>query len=744
MSISAQSKSFKVVNEHEDASRRSALKIGLMSGSGLSLAFMFGPDFLTKAGHAAEEGKFAPNAFLEIGTDGRILIYNHSPEVGQGVITALPMIVAEELDANWGDVDVEQSVISAEIYGRQVAGGSYAVPSSWDQLRQAGAAGRSMLVTAAAEQWGVSAGECSTQDSAVTHNPSGRTLSYGELAMRAAKVPIPDPESLTLKAREDYKILGTRVGGVENDKIVSGQLLYGSDIVIPDMVYATYTRCPAFGGRVVSANLDQVRSMDGVLDAFVLEGTGNAQEVMPGVAVVANSTWAAMKGQGALDVVWDESMASKDSWSGSVARAEALAGAKGDQVLFDKGDADTVIADAPVKIVDALYTYPFIAHVNMEPQHSTAWHRGDEIEVWAPTQTPQRAVSSVAEVWGLPEDKVKLHQIRGGGGFGRRLYNNFVCEAVAISEKVGAPVKLQWTREDDIRHEFYRPGGFHYMSGAVDENGKLAALRDHFVTFSEDGENAIGLASLTETEFPAPLIDNVKFTQSLLPWSIPTGALRAPRSNVHGFVFQSFLHELAEAAGRDYVEFLLEVAGESRWLDPGNIRTLHTGRTADVIKLAADKAGWGKPLPDGHALGLGFYFSHAAHIAEVAEVSMEVDNTVRVHRVTVAADVGPIINMSGAENMMEGSVIDGISTMFGQQLTIENGRIQEGNFDQYPLLKMAEAPEVDVHFIQSEFRPTGLGEPGLPPLLPAVANAIFAATGQRVRSVPLKLEGFAV
>ena len=315
---------------------------------------------------------------------------------------------------------------------------------------------------------------------------------------------------------------------------------------------------------------------------------------------------------------------------------------------------------------------------------------------------------------------------------------------MAISERVGAPVKLQWTREDDIRHEFYRPGGFHYMSGAVDENGKLAALRDHFVTFTEDGEKAIGLASLTESEFPAPLIDNVKFTQSLLPWSIPSGALRAPRSNVHGFVLQSFLHELAEAAGRDYVEFLLEIAGDSRWLDPGNIRTLHTGRTADVIKLAAEKSGWGKDLPAGHGLGLGFYFSHAAHIAEVAEVSMEADNAVRVHKVTVAADVGPIINMSGAENMMEGSVIDGISTMFGQQLTIEDGRILEGNFDQYPLLKIAEAPEVETHFIQSEFSPTGLGEPGLPPLLPAVANAIFAASGQRVRSVPLKLEGLAV
>lgn len=744
MSIATDQITTEIMETRFQTSRRGALQIATATGSGLALAFAVDFGGLGSKARAATDGAFVPNAFIEIEPDGSILIYNHSPEVGQGVITALPMIVAEELDARWDDVNVEQSIISAEIYGRQVAGGSFAVPSSWTPLRQAGAVARSMLVSAAAEQWGVSVDECSTQDSAVTHDPTGRTLSYGELATAASKLPVPDPDSLTLKERDEYRLLGKWVTGVETDEIVSGQPLFGSDVVVPDMVYATYTRCPAFGGKVVSANLDEVRAIDGVLDAFILEGTGNAQEVMPGVAVVATSTWAAMKGKGALDISWDESGASTDSWSAAVARAESLGGGDGDQVLFEKGDADAVINDAPVKIVDALYTYPFIAHVNMEPQNSTAWHRGDEVEVWAPTQTPQRAVSSVASVWGLPEDKVTVHQIRGGGGFGRRLYNNFVCEAVAISEKVGAPVKLQWTREDDTRHEFYRPGGFHYLSGAVDENGKLAALRDHFVTFSEDGEKALGLASLTESEFPAPLIDNVKFTQSLINWSIPTGALRAPRSNVHGFVFQSFLHELAEAAGRDYVEFLLEIAGEPRWLDPGNIRTLHTRRTADVIKLAAEKAGWGQPLPDGHAHGLGFYFSHAAHVAEVAEVSLEADSTVRVHKVTVAADVGPIVNMSGAKNQMEGSVIDGIGTMFYQGLTIENGAIEEGNFDQYPMLKMAEAPEVDVHFIQSEFDPTGLGEPGLPPVLPAVANAIYAASGQRVRTLPLKLEGMAV
>lgn len=725
-------------------SRRTILKTSVLSGSGLALAFSIGSLPLAGRSEAATEGNAVFNAYVEINPEGRVLIYNSSPEVGQGVLTALPMIVAEELDANWDDVDVKQSAISAEIYGRQVAGGSFAVPGLWDQLRQAGAVARHMLVAAAADTWDVDPSECATQDSIVTHTPTGRTLTYAELAEQAATMPVPDPESLTLKGRSEYRLLGSWVGGVENDAIVSGEPVFGSDIVLPDMVYATYTRSPAFGGVVQSANLDEVRAMDGVLDAFVLDAAGGATEIVSGVAIVATSTWAALKAKDALSVEWDETNASKDSWSAAVARAQELTGTKGDQVLFEKGDTDKAINNASVKVVDVLYTYPFIAHANMEPQNCTAWHRGDEIEVWAPTQTPQRAVAAVSDIFGVEQSQVNLHQLRGGGGFGRRLYNNFVCEAVAISERVGAPVKLQWTREDDLRHEFYRPGGFHHMSGAVDDNGKLVALKDHFVTFSEDGENAIRLASLTADEFPAPLIDNVEFTQSLVDWSIPSGALRAPRSNVHGFVFQSFLHELAEAAGRDYVEFLLEICGEPRWLDPGNIRTLHTGRTADVIKLAAEKAGWGKPLPEGHAHGLGFYFSHAAHVAEVAEVSMESEDKVRVHKVTVAADVGPIVNMSGAKNQCEGSVIDGISAMFTQHLTIEDGRIYEGNFDTYPLLKMAEAPEVDVHFIQSEFGPTGLGEPALPPALPAVANAIYAASGRRVRSLPLRLEGLAV
>jgi len=723
-------------------SRRSVLKMTGAASGGLVLGIVIGGSGGSQSAQAATgDATFEPNAYLEVNPNGRVRIYSRSPEIGQGIKTALPMIVAEELDAAWADVDVEQSEINAELYGRQFAGGSLAIPTGWDDMRQAGATARAMLVSAAAEQWGVEPSACSTADTHVIHPDGEARLSYASLTVPASKLPVPDVESIPLKKREDYKLLGTFVTGVDNEKLVSGQPLFGSDQVVPDMVYASYTKCPAFGGRVASANLDHIRSFNGVLDAFILEGTGVAGEIMPGVAIVGNSTWATLKAKAALEIEWDETNASKDSWTDALSQARALAGTKGPETKIAKGDVDAAMAEATTTI-EAFYSHAFVSHAPMEPQNCTAWHRGAEIEIWAPSQTPQSGLAAVEKIFDIPADKITVHQIRVGGGFGRRLYNDFMCEAVAISERVGAPVKLQWTREDDTRHDHYRAGGFHHLSGAVDAAGKLTALRDHNVTFTTNGEKTVSGGNLRDSEFPVPLIENAELTQTMLPWKIPCGAWRAPGSNVFGFVFQSFLHELAVAGGRDHVEFLLELLGEPRWLDPGNTRTLHTGRTADVINLAAEKAGWGTTLPDGHHLGLGFYFSHGGHIAEVAEVSVEAGNALKIHKVTVAADVGPIVNMSGAKNQCEGSVIDGISTMMGQQLSIENGRVKEVNFDHYPLLKMADAPHVDVHFIQSEFRPTGLGEPALPPVAAAVCNAIYAATGQRIRSLPLSLEGF--
>lgn len=726
-----------------ELNRRTALKVSFVSGAGLTFALSLGSARGEESGLITDHEAFVPNAFLQISPSGRILIYNKCPEIGQGIKTAFPMIVAEELDAAWEDVHVEQAVINTEVYGHQRAAASYGILSSWDQLRRAGAVARSMLVNAAAGEWAVDASECSTQDSEVFHTSSGRSLRYGDLAVRAAQLPVPDEMSVTLKSEEDYRLIGQWVGGIENQQIVSGQPLYVSDIEIPDAVYATYERCPAFGGRVVSANLGQIRDLEGVIDAFIVEGTGQPAEIMPGIAIVATSTWSAIKAKKALNVVWDESDASKDSWVETVNRSKTLENSTGEDLILQKGDFDTSTSRAAFTL-EARYSYPFITHAPMEPQSCLAWHRGDSVQIWSSTQTPDTAVDAVARIFSLSPDQVKLNQVRAGGAFGRRLYNNVVCEAVAISKRIGAPVKLQWTREDDTRNGFYRPGGFHDITGAVDENGKLIALRDHFITFSHTGDETVRVGDMSPDEFPASLIENVEFTRTMLPWKIPTGALRAPKSNAFAFVFQSFIHELADAAGRDHVEFLLELLGESRWLESGNVFALHTGRAANVIRVAAERAGWRKPLPEGRALGLGFYFSHASYFAEVAEVSVSDSNSVKVHKVTVVGDAGTIVNTSGAKSQCEGSVIDGISAMFGQQITFADGRVQEGNFDHYPLIRMADAPDVDVHFLKSGMPPSGLGEPALPPVIPAVCNAIFAASGRRVRALPLRREGFEV
>lgn len=720
--------------------RRSFLKVTGLAGAGLVLAFHV--DERTVA-HAANGGVWAPNAFVSIAPDGTITILAKAPEIGQGVKTSLPMIVAEELDADWSKVNVVQAPINPTLYGRQVAGGSRSIPTSWDQLRRAGAAARSMLVAAAAAEWGVPAAQIATSKSTLSHQASGKSGSYGEFAIKAAALPVPDAATVTLKDRKNFTLLGSRISGVDNRKIVTGAPLFGIDQVVPNMHYAAFEKCPAVGGKVKSANLDEIKKLPGVTHAFIIEGTGRPTEVMPGVAIIATSTWAALSAKRRLEIEWDETAASKDSWSQSVAKAQALAKqSQGATTMKIIGDFDKAVVGA--KTVEAFYSYPFIAHAPLEPQNTTAIWRGDAVEIWSPTQTPEAGLGVVAGVLGISPEKVTLHQTRVGGGFGRRLMNDYMCEAAQIAKQAGVPIKLQWSREDDMRHDFYRPGGFHALKGAVDDHGTVIALADHFITFSADGQKPATSADMAADEFPALLVPNVKYSQSLLPWQVPTGPWRAPRSNAIAFAIQSFLHELSVAAQRDHLQFLLDLMGEPRHLPPQNELALNTGRAAGVIRLAAEKAGWGKSLPQGRGLGLAFHFSHAGHIAEVAEVSVDANRKLTVHKITVASDIGPIVNMSGAEAQIVGSVIDGFSTALGLELSIEKGRIQETNFDRYPLLRLANAPPVEAHFIQSDFAPTGAGEPALPPLAPAICNAIFAATGHRIRTLPLQREGFSV
>ncbi len=747
--------------------RRRFIKVSGFVGGGLVLGLSLGAQRASaqRDGHGAHtegDARFAPNAYVQIRPDGTVVLYAKNPDVGQGVKTALPMIVAEELDADWSRVRVEQAPISMELYGPQFAGGSLSVPMNYETLRRAGAVARTMLVAAAAERLGVPADELATDAGFVVHAASGRRIGYGELAEAAAALPVPDAASVKLKDRKDFKLLGKRITGVDNLKIVTGQPMFGIDQRVPGMRYATFTKAPAIGARAAAANLDHVKSLPGIEDAFLVEPRGNPIEfnpssdaVLSGVAIIADSTWAALKAKRELEVEWDESGASQESWSDAVAEAQRLARGAAQATLRDTGDVDAAFARAD-RTVEAFYTYPYLAHADLEPQNCTVWCKPDgSAEIWAPTQTPQAAVEAVAAYLGVPQSAVTLHQLRGGGGFGRRLANDSVVEAAAISKRAGAPVKVQWTREDDFAFDFYRPGGFHAFKAAV-AGGRLTAWQDHFITFTHGGSMPAASANLSPDEFPAAKVPNARILQSLLPSRIPTGPWRAPGSNAIAFAIQCFLHECAVAAERDHVEFLLEVLamtpppGEASGAGGGSGPAgmgrpgLNPERAAGVIRLAAEKAGWGRALPSGRGLGLAFHFSHGGHFAEVAEVSVDASRKITVHKVWVAGDIGPIVNLSGAENQVQGSVIDGFSTAMALEITFDKGRAEQRNFDRYPLLRMSHAPEVEVHFVDSDYPPTGVGEPALPPAAPAICNAIHAATGHRVRTLPLTREGFKV
>jgi isoquinoline 1-oxidoreductase beta subunit len=734
--------------------RRSFLKLASLAGGGLVLAFQLD----TRAARAEEGG--APvaleeggestvlNAFVQVAPDNTVTVYSKGPEIGQGIKTAFGLIIAEELDADWNTVKVEQAPINPKVYGYQGAGGSTSIPRAWDQLRQAGATARAMLITAAAKQWNVPVTECSAAASVVTHATSGRKLTYGALAKAACAQPVPDAAKVPLKTRADYKLLGKRYTGVDNSKLVTGQPLFGIDVQVPGMLYANYVKCPAVGGKVKSANLDEIKKMPGVVDAFVLEGTGTPAEVMPGVAIIAKTTWDTFRAKGALKVQWDESTASKDSLTQAAAKAKEL-GAQLPAPETNVGDVDAAFSSA-AKVVEASYDYAMVSHQQLEPQNTTAWWHDGTMEVWAPSQMADRGLKMVAKMLNLPEDKVIVHQTRAGGGFGRRLANDYMCEAAAIAMKVNAPVKLQWKREDDFAHDMYRAGGYHFLKGAVDKSGNLSAVQNHLVSFSGDGSRPVSGGGRSNNSFPTDMAPNVRYAVSLMPLQIPCGPWRAPTDNVQMFVAGCFLHELSVAAECDYVKFLLDwfarplapAVAQAQAPDPS--RTFNPNRAAGVLKLAAEKSGWGKKLPPGSGLGIAFGCSYGGHVAEAVELSVDAKKHVTVHKVTVVADIGPIINLSGAENQAQGGAIDGLSTAMGLEIGVEQGRIQQANFGEYPILRIRSAPPVEVHFIQSDFRPAGLGEPCVPPLAAALGNAIFAATGERVRTMPFKHAGYTI
>ncbi|MYG11802.1 MAG: xanthine dehydrogenase family protein molybdopterin-binding subunit, partial [Gammaproteobacteria bacterium] len=512
------------------------------------------------------------------------------------------------------------------------------------------------------------------------------------------------------------------------------------------------------GGTAVRFNQSEIKGLPGVTDAFILgpnEAVGETDvwflsgvsALRGGVAIVGDDTWSVFDARRKLKVEWDESSASTDDWSAMVAWAERTAEEGGGRVIADHEGVDAAFADGGNQTIEAFYQFPYVAHVCMEPMNCTADYRKgrngkpDSLEVWLGSQFPARVIEIAGRLFGMQPEQVQVHPLRMGGGFGRRALHDFATEAMAISYRAGVPVKLTWTRTDDIHNDHFRAGGFENMKGAVGPDGKLAAWEQHYIGFSQNGRPVMG-SGLRGNEFPAVAFPNARIKLSTKEIATPCGPWRAPGSNTNAFVEQSFIHELAVLAGRDHLEFLLELMGEPRWIKEGDIRALNTGRAIDVIKLAAEKAQWGRPMPDGSGLGLSFYFCHAAHVAEVAEVRVTADRKISVEKVWVAVDVGPIINLSGALSQVQGSVVDGLSTMALQQITMQGGVIQQDNFDEYQVMRIAPTPEIDVHFIESDNPSTGLGEPALPPLAPAVANAIFAATGERVRSMPLSELGY--
>jgi isoquinoline 1-oxidoreductase subunit beta len=696
-------------------SRRDFLKITSLSAGGLMLGFNW---FTNDAKAAAVVTKIAAagdigfNSYLSISTDGLITLFSPNPELGQNIMTSFPMVVAEELDADWTKVKVVQAALDTSRFDRQVTGGSGAVPHSWKLLRTAGATARYMLVAAAAKKWNVDATECSTENSFVIHKATGKKLGYGELAQEACNIAV--PEDVKLKDRKDFKLIGTAVKNVENSKIHTGKPLFGLDFYREGMLHAMIQRPKAFGLKVKSVDAADAKTMPGIIDVVTF---GN------NVAIVGKSTWEIMKARKKVKIEYE-----KDGNLESTADHDKLFKSLLDDgtptVQRKDGDVDAAFKGA-AKIIKSDYQCPFLPHSPMEPMNFFAHVRPDGIELVGPTQTPANARATVSKLLNVPEEKITLQITRLGGGFGRRLKTDYVTEAAELSSIIKAPVKVTWMKEDDMTGGSYRPAVRYRFEAALDAKNNLIGYKLRGV-----GINAGNCTR--QDNFPSGAVDNLLIESIEHVSPITTGAWRAPITNFLAFAEQSFLDEVAFAMKKDPVQFRLDLLDRAKSNPVGDIK-YDIDRMVGVIKLAAEKANWGKKKDVSQ--GFSVYFSHRSYVAQVCEVKME-SGKPAVKKIFAASDCGEVINLSGARQQVMGGIVDGYGhAMFGK-LSFTDGETDQKNYNSYRLIRMREIPEIEPHFVDNGIDPTGLGEPALPPTGGAVANAIFKATGARIKNQP--------
>lgn len=700
-------------------SRRQFLAVGTAAGAGLVIGFYLP--------HGASSGTtFAPNAFVKIAPDGKITIVVARSEMGQGVRTSLPMILAEELEADWRQITVEQAGANPTLYGDQQTGSSASLRISWDPLRKAGAAARDMLIGAAAIEWGVPRSGCVAENSSVVHRASNRRLSYAQLATKAAALPI--PLAPPLKDAKDFKLIGKSIPRLDAPSKVDGSAIFGIDFRMDGMKNAVLARCPVIGGMVASFDATETSKIPGV--RFVGKIGDSA------VAVVADSVWGAMEGRRALKINWDEGP-NKDLDSATIYDVLKKSASNKAAILYSRGDVSRVTG----RRIQAAYQTPLMAQAPMEPGNCTAHFRGSNCEIWGPMQWPPDVRDAVANAVGLDPDQVKINVTLLGGGFGRRLDHDYAVEAALVSKAAKVPVKVIWTREDDMRFSTYRPASYHVLSAVLDGNGWPMAFSHRIVAPSINGQKGFpGPSPDVDADLPdeASLIyslPNALLDYVMTVTPVPPGFMRSVYGLETAFASESFIDELAAAAGKDPLEFRLHLLAKDEEIKFFST-TWTTARMRGVLQMAAEKAGWGKPLPAGRFRGIACFGCFGTYMADVVEISMENEQP-RVHRVVGAIDCGQVVNPNILEQQIQGAVNFALTNALRAQITIKKGRVVQGNFDDYSPIRMNEAPVVEAHFVASSEAPTGAGEPPVPPLAPALCNAVYAATGKRIRALPI-------